>query len=53
VHQDQRGGVELQRALDHLARIDRGVVDGAALLPLVPDQCVLAVEKQQMEFPAL
>ena len=53
MHQDQRRGVELQCALDHLARIDRGMVDGAALLPLVPDQRVLTVEKQQVKFPAL
>jgi hypothetical protein len=33
-------------ALDHLARIDRGVIDGTDLLHLVGDQLVLLVEKQ-------
>src|SRR6476660_8466513 len=33
-----------------LARIDRRMVDRAALLPLMLDQLVFAVEKQQMEF---
>ena len=32
VHQDQRARRQFQRALDHLARIDRRVVDGAGLL---------------------
>jgi hypothetical protein len=38
VHQDQCGRGSFQRALDHLARIDRGVVDGADLLYLVGDE---------------
>ena len=38
VHQDDRGGGEFERALDHLARIDRRVVDGAGLLHLVGDE---------------
>ena len=50
VHQDQRRGVEFERALDDFARIDRGVVDCAALLPLMLDQRVLAVEEQQVEL---
>ena len=53
VHQDQRGGVERQRALDDLARIDRRVVDGAALLHLVGDQHVLAVEEEDAELLGL
>src|SRR3984957_17844657 len=53
VHQDQRGGAQLQRALDDLAGIDRRMVDRAALLLLVGDQRVLAVEEQEMEFPEL
>jgi len=53
VHQDQGGSVEFEGALDDLARIDRRVVDRAALLPLVLDQHVLAVEEQQVEFPEL
>jgi len=50
VHQDERGGAQLERALDHLAGIDRRVVDRAALLLLVGDQRVLAVEEQEVEF---
>src|SRR6516165_4421047 len=50
VHQDQRRGAELERALYHLASIDRRVVDGAALLTLVLDEHVLAIEKQEMEL---
>src|SRR5882757_8217868 len=42
VQQDQRRGAEIERALDDLARVDRGVVDRAALLALVLDQHVLA-----------
>jgi len=53
VHQDQRRRVQFKRPLDDLARIDRGVIDRAALLPLVFDQRVLAVEKQQVKLPAL
>src|SRR6516225_10500346 len=50
VHQDQRRGAELERALYHLASIDRRMVDGAALLTLVLDEHVLAIEKQEMEL---
>ena len=50
VHQNNGGGAQLQRALDHLARIDRGVVDGAFLLQLVGDQPVALVEKQHAQL---
>src|SRR5271169_5288352 len=50
VHQDQRRAAEFERALDHLAGIDRGVVDRAALLALVLEQHILAVEKQDVEL---
>src|SRR6516164_879809 len=50
VHHNQRRGPELERALDHFARVDRRMVDGAALLTLMLDQHILAVEKQEMEF---
>jgi hypothetical protein len=53
VHQDQRRGAELQRALDDFASIDRGMVDGVALLLLVSDQRVLAVEEQEVELPSI
>ena len=49
VHQDDRGGGELERALDHLARINRGVVDGAGLMLFVSDQVVTLIEKQNAE----
>jgi hypothetical protein len=50
VHQDQRRGVQFERALDHLARIDRRVVDCAPRLRLVGDQTVLRVEEQHAEL---
>jgi hypothetical protein len=50
VHQDQRGGGQLERALDHLARIDRGMVDGADLLQFVGDELVELVERQHAEL---
>ncbi len=53
MHQDQRRSAQLERALDHLAGIDRRVIDRAALLLLVGDQRVLAVEEQEMELPEL
>src|SRR4051794_34695356 len=42
--------LEFQRALDHLARIDRGVIDGAGLLHLVGDELVALVEEQQAKL---
>ena len=53
VDQDQGGSAQFERALDHLAGVDRGVVDGAALLPLMSDQHVLAIEEEEVEFPEL
>src|SRR5262249_25370797 len=50
VHQDDGGGGELERALDHLARIDRGVIDGAGLMLLVGDQVVVLAEEQTEEW---
>ena len=43
-------GRQLQGPLDHLARVERGVVDRAAALHLVADQDVLAVEEQDAEM---
>jgi hypothetical protein len=51
VHQDQRRGIQFESPLDDLARIDRRVIDRAALLPFMLDQFVLAIEEQQVEFP--
>ena len=53
VHQDQRRGAQFQGALDDLTGVDRGVIDRAALLLLVGDQRVLAVEKEEVELPEL
>ena len=41
---------ELERPFQHLADIDRRVVDGSLLLHLVGDEIVLAVEKQDAEL---
>src|SRR5262249_18035916 len=53
VHQNDGGGGELERALDHLARIDRGVIDGAGLMLLVGDEVVALVEEQNAEVLTL
>src|SRR3954469_11048871 len=50
VHQDDRGRGELEGALDHLAWIDRSVVDRALLLHLVGDELIALVEKQDAEL---
>lgn len=47
VHQDDRGGRQFERALDHFPGIDGRVVDSACLLHLIGDQCVLLVEEQK------
>ena len=44
VHEDQGRGGQLQRAFDHLARINRRVIDGADLLDLIEDQLIPLVE---------
>jgi hypothetical protein len=50
VHQDDRGGGEFERPLDHLARINRRVIDGAGLLQFVGDERVALVEEQDAEL---
>jgi hypothetical protein len=40
-------------ALDHLARIDRGVIDSAGLLYFVGDERIALVEKQHPELLAI
>ncbi len=50
VHQDQRGRRQFERAFDHFARIDRGVIDGAGLLHLIGDELIALVEEQQPEL---
>ena len=50
VHQDQRRGGQFERALDHLARIDRRMIDGAGLLHFVGDEPVALVEEEHAEL---
>jgi len=49
VHQNDRGRGELERALDHFARVNWSVVDGAGLVLLVGDEMVALVEEQDAE----
>ncbi len=49
VDQDQGAGVQHQRPLDHLARIDRDMVDRAGREKLIGDDAILAVEVEDME----
>ena len=49
MHQDQGAGVQHQGALDHLARIDRDMIDRAGRHELIGDDAVLAVEIEDME----
>ncbi len=46
VHSDERRSVEDQGALKDLARINRRVIDRAALLHLIGNKIILLVEKQ-------
>lgn len=50
MHEDQRRGVDLERALDDLARVDRHVIDRAPRLCLVGNENVLAIKEQHAEF---
>lgn len=49
VNQDQSRGVEVERAPDYLARIDRRVINGADTKALIRNQSVLPVEIENME----
>jgi hypothetical protein len=49
VDQDQGAGVQHQRPLDHLARIDRDVIDRAGREKLIRDDAVLAVEVEDVK----
>ena len=49
VDQDQGAGVQHQRPLDHLARIDRDMVDRAGREKLIGDDAVLAIEVEDVE----
>ena len=50
VHQNDRGGVEFQRAFGDLARVDRHVIDGAFGLLLIPNQGVFAIKKEHAKL---
>src|SRR3954447_26665306 len=50
VREDHGRGAKFQRALDDLANINRRVIDGSFPLPFMPQQGVLAIEKENMEF---
>jgi len=53
VHQDHGGGRQFERPFNHLARVDRRVVDGSGLLQLVGDDAIALVEKEDPELLAL
>ena len=50
VDQNDGAGAQLERPLDHLARVERGLVDRAAALDLVADQAILAIEEQDPDM---
>ncbi len=50
MHDDQRGGVEDERPLHHLARIYRRMIDCPALLHLVGNKGVLTIKKQHTKL---
>ena len=50
VHQDHGRGRQLERALDHLAGIDRRVIDSAGLMLFVGDEMVSFIEKQDAKM---
>jgi len=50
VHEDDGGGRQFQRPLDHFARIDRRVIDGADLLQFVGDELAALGEEQHAEL---
>jgi len=49
VDQDQGAGIQHQRPLDHLARIDRDMINRAGRETLIGDDAVLAVKIEDME----
>ena len=53
VHQDQCGCPELERAFAYFTGVDWRVIDSPALLPLVPDQDILAVEEKDVDSSTL
>lgn len=49
VDQDKGAGVQHQRPLDHLTRIDRDVIHRASRQELIGDDAVLAVEVEHVK----
>ena len=47
--QDQSAGVQHQSPLDHLARVDRDMIDRADREQFIGDDAVLAVEVEDMK----
>ena len=50
VYENERRGVQLKRAFDNLARINRCVIHRAGTHQFVGDNVVFLVEKQHMKF---
>jgi len=50
VHEHDGRRRQLERPLDHLAHIDRGMVDGAGLLHLVGNDLVALVEEEDAKL---
>ena len=50
VDQDQCRAADVERPPDHLARIERSVVDSSRLLQFVGDELVLTVEKENAKL---
>jgi hypothetical protein len=50
VDQNQGGRPQFERTFNDLAGVDRRMIDGAALLSLVLDQCILAIQEEYVEF---
>ena len=53
VHEDYCGRGKLERAFDHFARIDRGVIDRAGLLYFIGDKQIALVEEQRPKLLAI
>ncbi len=50
MHQHKRAGADFQCAPHDFARINGGVVDGTALMDLLGQQMIFAVEEQEAEL---
>ena len=46
VHKDQSRRIEIERAFDHLAWVDRDMINSAYALNFIRDQDVLAIKEQ-------